>query len=36
MRFAYDLPEIKIGIMRNFSPTLTSFEARDHFSETVA
>ena len=36
MRFAYDLPEVKTGIVRNFSPTFTSFESRDHFSEAVA
>ena len=36
MGFAYDLPEVKTGIVRNFSPTFTSFESRDHFSEAVA
>jgi hypothetical protein len=27
MGFAYDLPEVKTGIVRNFSPTFTSFES---------
>ena len=36
MGFAYDLPEVKIGIVRNFPPTLASLESRDHFSEAVA
>ncbi len=34
--FAYDLPEVKTGVVRNFSPTFTSFESRDHLSEAVA
>jgi hypothetical protein len=36
MGFAFDLPEVKTGIVRNFSPTFTTFESRDHLSETVA
>jgi hypothetical protein len=36
MGFAYDFPEVKTGIVRNFSPTFTSFESRDYFSEAVA
>jgi len=36
MGFAYDLPEVKTGIVRNFSPALTSFEPRDHLLEAVA
>ncbi len=36
MGFAYDLPEVKTGIVRNFSPTFTSFESRDHLLEAVA
>ncbi len=36
MGFAYDLPEAKTGIVRNFSQTFTSFESRDHLSEAVA
>ena len=36
MGFAYDLPKVKTGIVRNFSPTFTSFESRNHFSEAVA
>ena len=36
MGFVYDLPEVKTGIVRNFSPTFTSFESRDHLSEAVA
>jgi len=36
MGFAYELPDVKTGIVRNFSPTFTTFESRDHFSEAVA
>jgi hypothetical protein len=36
MGFAYDLPEVKTSIVRNFSPALTSLEPRDHFLEAVA
>jgi hypothetical protein len=36
MDFAFDLPEVKTGIVRNFSPTFPSFESRDHLLEAVA
>jgi hypothetical protein len=36
MGFAYELPDLKTGIVRNFSPTFTSFKSRDHLSEAVA
>jgi len=34
--FAYDLPEVKTGIVRNFSPTFTGFKPRDHLLDAVA
>jgi hypothetical protein len=36
MGFAYDLPDAKTGIVGNFSPTFTTFESGEHFSEAVA
>jgi hypothetical protein len=36
MGFAFDLPQVKTGIVRNFSPTFPSFESRDHLLEAVA
>jgi len=36
MGFAYELPDVKTGIVGNFSPTFTTFESRDDFSEAVA
>ena len=34
--FAYDLPEVKTGIVRNFAPTLPRSKSRDHFAEAMA